>query len=454
MWRLESESPTKINISQQKNSLSPVLKPLVRDSNFPEKSPTRPQMPNLSKNNGRGLTLKLYKSEMTNSDVKSPEKIPSDRNVNTLNPRMLGQKLESLSISPVLDKKGASLPGQNEFTLRRMFPFDADKICESIQTSERDRLHLDSQPLPEILPENISYRRKSCDKYPNQTEEKKRSSLKLRFIDAKTQEAELGRRLLPQEQCPNKKRRVPASVLLKQISSKNDQESNVPAADNLIPSKKYQSPVVYEIRNQQQVSKSTASETDEKKNRSAEETLQEEYDQSTISIGTSRGAGCEQSDSISGSKESESKRRSASLERNCSFILRKERHLRKASVKNLSVSYSSNNSESSCTNNNSVKVQTGQTDSTSPGNTTKENISNVQEASTNNVDQHSQQENISKPISQGLFPSNNNSIAMPVFKESKTNNSNIQVIKEEAAEEKSSNSGVTNTSEIGKKENV
>jgi hypothetical protein len=260
------------------------------------------------------------------------------------------------------------------------------------------------------------------------------------LIDAKTQEAEVGLKLLPQSEHPSKKK----SRLKEAIQNQN--ESNMiphsqEADTNTSFSKKFQSPVIYEMK-KRSLRKNLPSDQDNKKNSRLEETIKDDFDQSIFN-NSHRGAIFEKSFSVvsslslSSSKESNEKHKSSSLDRNCSFILRNERHLGK-SGKNSGNNRSSNGSDSSQPNNS--KEAKAITDSLKVIKIEDTDKEETKQAKT--------------PAIQNLFALNNNVVIQPLRKESLEANKN-QMIVEDATEDKNSGSGRWTVKEAAvKKENV
>ena len=429
---------------------------MPKEGNITERRPHRQLVASALKSNCNVPILKPFKCELASPGIALTEKLRNERNVQTLNPRMLSGRLERLTLSPVLDKKGGSPLIRNEYNAQKKISIDDVENCESIHLNEGDRFALGScQQMPEIHLKNLSDRRNSGTKCPHQEEERKKSSLKSRLLEAKTQEAELGRRLLPQETLSDK-RKIPADVMAQRLAgNKQEQDSMTQGAENLSLSKKYQSPVLYEMQRQR---RGAAGDQEDKRASRLEETIQDESDQASLSL-TYRGGLNELSVSVlnsystSGSKESSEKRKSTSVDRSCSFILRKEKHLRRSLGKNLSASNSLNNSENNgiCNQRNSMKQPTATEE------TQKDtgDVIDLKESKKEEIDEDKTQY---IPAYQGLFPSNNTTIIQPIFKEFSKNESKFQVIdeKEEAVphEERNSHSGGCSLSESNKKGNV
>ncbi len=97
-----------------------MLKPLVREGNLIEKRPYKPQIASPLKCSNNSPVLRQFKTEVLPPGLVVPDKIRDERQIKTFNPRMLGQRLERLAISPVLDKKGGSPLLRNEFNRSTM----------------------------------------------------------------------------------------------------------------------------------------------------------------------------------------------------------------------------------------------------------------------------------------------------------------------------------------------
>lgn len=429
--KLDPQSPNK-NVSLQ-NMDGGVLETISA-----KKRPKMPQLTQLTRAGNHTSSQKSFKTELFKNEAHSPlrvplEKLTKEQKAKTLNPSVLAQKLESISVNSLSGKKN-SIPSLRHHEVKDFHHhqpnFDSLPIRGKHISMENH--HMSTKILPGLG---------SVSKPGSQEDDRKRSFLKAKFIDAKTQEAEVGLKLLPQPEQLSKKKSKLKEAIQKQNES-NEMLQNQESEANTSFSKKFQSPVIYEMR-KSKVRRNLPSDQDQKKKNShLEETIKDDFDQSIFSS-SNRGGIFDKSFSVvsslslSGSKESYEKHKSSSLDRNCSFILRNERHLGK-SGRNSGNVRSSNGSDSSQPNN------------PSESQVIRDSLRVIRIE--NDVVEENKQ--AKPPAFQNLFNFNNNTIMHP-WRKGSLDIIKPQIMVEDAAEDKNSASVKLNAKEsVIKKENV